>query len=125
MIGRSGPIDAGGDGPQRAKQASSMGFGREGAICEYDKIMQILPGSSDDALLINASRMFGNMPTPISLRDGWHRLYINSGTSRFLNSRRSSHKLKPACSVVVAIDRYQACSIRKPGIADRKISGTA
>jgi hypothetical protein len=42
-IGRSGPIDAGGDGPQRAKQASSMGFGREDAICEYDEIMQILP----------------------------------------------------------------------------------
>jgi hypothetical protein len=61
MIGRSGPIDAGGDGPQRAKQASSMGFGREGAICEYDKIMQILPGSSDDAVLINASLALGNM----------------------------------------------------------------
>jgi hypothetical protein len=26
-----------------------MGFGRTGAICEKDKIMQILPGSSDDA----------------------------------------------------------------------------
>jgi hypothetical protein len=62
MIGRSGPIDAGGDGPQRAKQASSMGFGREDAICEYDEIMQILPGSSDDALLINPSRTFGNIP---------------------------------------------------------------
>jgi hypothetical protein len=38
-----------------------MSFGREGAICEYIEIMQILPGSSDDALLINASRVFGNM----------------------------------------------------------------
>ena len=25
-----------------------MGFGREGAICEYIEIMQILPGSSDE-----------------------------------------------------------------------------
>ena len=40
-----------------------MGFGREGAICEYIEIMQILPGSSDDALLINASRVNGNMTT--------------------------------------------------------------
>jgi hypothetical protein len=38
-----------------------MGFGREGAICEYIEIMQILPGSSNDALLINASRAFCNM----------------------------------------------------------------
>ena len=38
-----------------------MGFGREGAICEYIEIMQILPGSSDDARLINASRAFGKM----------------------------------------------------------------
>jgi hypothetical protein len=37
-----------------------MCIGREGAICEYDKIMQILPGSSDEAALINASRGFGN-----------------------------------------------------------------
>src|SRR3981189_1850323 len=60
-IGTSGPIDADGNGPQRARQASDMGSGREGAICEYDEIMQILPGSSDDALLINASRAFGNI----------------------------------------------------------------
>ena len=26
-----------------------MGFGREDAICKYDVVMQILPGSSDDA----------------------------------------------------------------------------
>src|ERR1700692_3833151 len=38
-----------------------MGFGREGAICEYIEIMQILPGSSDEAALINASRAFCNM----------------------------------------------------------------
>jgi hypothetical protein len=38
-----------------------MGVGREDAICEYDEIMQILPGSSDDAPLINASRAFCNM----------------------------------------------------------------
>jgi hypothetical protein len=54
-IGTSGPIKAGGGGPQRPRQASSISIGREGAICEYIEIMQILPGSSDDALLINAS----------------------------------------------------------------------
>jgi hypothetical protein len=47
--GASDPIDAVGDGPHRASRASSMGFGRGSAICEYDEIMQILPGSSDDA----------------------------------------------------------------------------
>jgi hypothetical protein len=31
-----------------------MSFGRGSAICEYDEIMQILPGSSDDARLIEA-----------------------------------------------------------------------
>jgi hypothetical protein len=60
-IGTSDPIDAGGEGPQRAARASDTGFGREGAICEYIEIMQILPGSSDDALLINAPTIFGNM----------------------------------------------------------------
>jgi hypothetical protein len=39
MIGTSGPIDADGKGPQRARQASSMGIGREGAICEEIEIM--------------------------------------------------------------------------------------
>src|SRR5258705_10020862 len=43
LIGTSGPIDAGGNGPQRAKQASRMSFGREGVICEYIEIMQIPP----------------------------------------------------------------------------------
>jgi hypothetical protein len=52
--GASDPIDAVGDGPHRASWASSMGFGRGSAICEYDEIMQILPGSSDDARLIEA-----------------------------------------------------------------------
>jgi hypothetical protein len=61
MIGRSGPIDAGGDGPQRATQASGMGVGRGRAICEYDEIMQILPGSSDEAVLINATTAFCNI----------------------------------------------------------------
>jgi hypothetical protein len=51
----SGPIKAGDGGLQRPEQASSMSVGREGAICEYIEIMQILPGSSDNALLINAS----------------------------------------------------------------------
>jgi hypothetical protein len=38
-----------------------MGFGRTGAICEKDKIMQILPGSSNDGALINSSGRFCNM----------------------------------------------------------------
>jgi hypothetical protein len=61
MIGTSGPIDAEGNSHQRPEHASSKSFGREGAICEYDEIMQILPGSSDDARLINASRAICNM----------------------------------------------------------------
>ena len=44
---------------------SSTGIGREGAICEYIEIMQILPGSSDNALLINASRVICNMDAPL------------------------------------------------------------
>ena len=40
---------------------SSMNVGREGGICENDKIMQILPGSSDDAVLVNTSQDFCNM----------------------------------------------------------------
>jgi hypothetical protein len=47
-----------------------MGFGREGAICEYIEIMQILPGSSDDATLINASWAFGNIAAPGSCDRG-------------------------------------------------------
>jgi len=38
-----------------------MGIGRGRSICEYDEIMQILPGSSDDAQLINASQAICNM----------------------------------------------------------------
>jgi hypothetical protein len=38
-----------------------MGFGREDAICELDVIMQILPGSSGNKELINASARFGNL----------------------------------------------------------------
>jgi hypothetical protein len=34
-----------------------MGIGRGRVICENAIIMQILPGSSDDALLINASAL--------------------------------------------------------------------
>jgi hypothetical protein len=40
-IGTSDPIDAGENGPQKVRQASSMGIGREDAICEYIEIMQI------------------------------------------------------------------------------------
>ena len=50
---------------------------------------------------------------------------MHERSSRFLNSRRSSHKLKPACSVVVAIDKYHTCSIRKPGLVDSQMIGTA
>jgi len=39
-----------------------MGFGRGSAICENDEIMQILPGSSHDALLINVRGGFCNTP---------------------------------------------------------------
>ena len=38
-----------------------MGFGREDAICELDVIMQILPGSSDNNFLINASAVICNI----------------------------------------------------------------
>ena len=39
-----------------------MGIGRGRSICEYMEIvMQILPGSSDEALLINESREFCNI----------------------------------------------------------------
>src|SRR6266478_1364315 len=47
-----------------------------------------------------------------------------TGTSRFLNSKRSNHKLNAACSVVVAIDKYQTCSMRKPGLAESQINGS-
>jgi hypothetical protein len=60
-IGTSGPFDAEGNGLQRLEHASSKGIGRGRSICEYVEIMQILPGSSDDALLINASPAFCNM----------------------------------------------------------------
>jgi hypothetical protein len=124
-IGTSGPIDAGGNGPQRATRATDTGFGRGDAICECIEIMQILPGSSDNALLINASEAFCNMQAPRSCNKTSVSFHGMSGTSRFLNSRRSNHKLNNAWSVVVAIDKYQACSIRKPGIADNQISGSA
>ncbi|MET3840141.1 hypothetical protein ABIE49_002219 [Bradyrhizobium sp. OAE829] len=63
MIGTSGPIRAGEKWPQRPDTASSIGIERERAVCELDEIMQILPGSSDNALLINASRVICNMTT--------------------------------------------------------------
>ncbi|MEH2562607.1 hypothetical protein [Bradyrhizobium sp. AZCC 2289] len=59
----SGPIKAGGRRGQQCDRKSSTDIGRGRAICEYIEIMQILPGSSDDALLINASRVNGNMTT--------------------------------------------------------------
>src|SRR6266851_5656391 len=50
--------------------------------------------------------------------------HCTSGTSRFLNSRRNSHRLNAACSVVVAIDKYQTCSMRKPGLVESQINGS-
>jgi hypothetical protein len=48
VIGTSGPIGAGGNGAQEAlKPGESIERGR--TICEYIEIMQILPGSSDNA----------------------------------------------------------------------------
>jgi hypothetical protein len=35
-----------------------MDIGRGRAICEYDEIMQILPGSSDDTPVINPAGAF-------------------------------------------------------------------
>jgi len=54
----SGPIGAGG---QQRDQTSSISIGRGCAICEYIEIMQILPGSSDNAPLINASALICKM----------------------------------------------------------------
>ena len=45
-----------------------MSIGREGAICEYIEIMQILPGLSGNPLLINASQAFCNMPAHLQAR---------------------------------------------------------
>ena len=44
-----------------------MAIGRGRAICEYDEIMQILPGSSDEALLINPSAAFCNMAATMKI----------------------------------------------------------
>ncbi len=59
-IGTSGPI---GTGEKSAQEARSPGesIERGRTICEYIEIMQILPGSSDNAALINASRTICNI----------------------------------------------------------------
>jgi hypothetical protein len=54
------PINAVEKRRQTATRASGLGFGRTGAICEKDEIMQILPGSSSDAAFINLSGTFCN-----------------------------------------------------------------
>jgi hypothetical protein len=71
----SGPIAADGGGPlerdQIARQflktgperTSSTSIGRGRSICEYDEIMQILPGPSDNTPLINVSRVICNIAT--------------------------------------------------------------
>ena len=38
-----------------------MSIGRQVAICEFIELMQILPGPSDDAPLVNTSQDFCNM----------------------------------------------------------------
>jgi hypothetical protein len=71
----SGPIAADGGGPlerdQIARQCikegpertSSTSIGRGRSICENDEIMQILPGSSDNTVLINAPPVICNLAT--------------------------------------------------------------
>jgi hypothetical protein len=60
-IGASGPIGIGGDRAQGRDRKPGTSIEREDAICEYMAIMQILPGASDNAQLINASRVICNM----------------------------------------------------------------
>jgi hypothetical protein len=60
-IGASRPIGSGGDRAQARDRKSRTSIEHAGAICEYMEIMQISPGSSDNALLINASRVICNM----------------------------------------------------------------
>ena len=45
----------------RLAKSFAMSFGRESAICENDEIMQIPPGSSDNAELINVPDRFCNI----------------------------------------------------------------
>ena len=42
---------------------------------------------------------------------------------RFLKSRSNSYTLRVACSALVAIDKYQTCSIRKPGKVESQTDG--
>jgi len=63
-IGASGPIGTGGDRAQGRDRKPSPSIEREGTICEYMEVMQILLGSSDNALLINASQAICNMTRP-------------------------------------------------------------
>jgi hypothetical protein len=60
-IEASRPIRGGGARAQGRDRKSRTSIRREDAICEYMEIMQILPGASDKALLIDASRVICNM----------------------------------------------------------------
>jgi hypothetical protein len=60
-IGASGPIVTGRDRAQRRDRKPGTSIEREDAICENMEIMQILPGASDNALLINPSSVICNM----------------------------------------------------------------
>src|SRR4051812_25004701 len=104
-----------------------MSIGREDADCELTEIIEILLGSSNDERSINASRRLRKLQRvtfskcrgcdfPATWVGGGR--HGTSGIRRRRNSRYSSHTLKSACSVVVAIARYQMCSMRKPGSPD-------
>ena len=54
------------DGLRRPTGIRAQSIGRGRAICEYIEIMQILPGSSDNALLINASWVICNMTSVLA-----------------------------------------------------------
>jgi hypothetical protein len=104
VIGTSGPIAADGGGPVErdqialklvragAERTSSMCIGRGRSICEYDEIMQILPGSSDDAELINALRVICNIAVGVH----FDRIETDSRFwfARFLDAKRSPFRLK-------------------------------
>src|SRR3954468_22551609 len=101
-----------------------MSIGREDADRELTEIIEILLGSSNDERSIAALQRLRKLQrvTFSKCREcdfaatwvgGGLRRHGTSGMRRRLNSRTSSHTLKSACSVVVAIARYQMCSMRK------------
>jgi hypothetical protein len=53
---------------KRRRQHPAWAADAEEAMCEYDIIMQILPGSSDDGRLINVSGRFCNSASRLFVR---------------------------------------------------------